>query len=544
MAELSKLQIRAKVLSAVSEIKAADNFNKELADKINEELAQIEDKKALFDIFIKEYLKMNESEYIFTGYIITSLVPSEYLTDKIFEMLQSQSYTDDLKYKLVQLLRTADSSAAVDAIPQYFDNPEEVLDLETERLLEKARFNPEAMLDFLDFVYTVNNNDKTLLLESLKQDYNGDVLANIVYPILYSDFDENFKLLIIEILSDSKSSLALAPLNYIIDTSKNETLKKAAATALKKLKLAGAAEEKAEEFFKSTIQEMKPYEFYITIPDGSGNQALLSSRVTDDELYTFSAVVTNDKSGIVDCFGFFNISKAEFDKIIDKFFASGGKYKINPEYVKYKIDNAFELTKSLNKTFPYEFICWNVLLADIKAENYKENENKSNTDEIINSKDEITEELTKEYTYRWFITSNENTKLKELIDCIYNMEQININDVNELVKSYSDEIFDEKTSYLWKNKVEELVYILKYNDLKDSSLKFQQIIDNDDIFKLFKSIIIQRSIFNNFIIIKDKEKETSKPINIFRKKVTTESKYNIKKIEEITYILQKQWING
>ena len=78
--------------------------------------------------------------------------------------------------------------------------------METQKLLENAVFNPEAMLDFLDFVYAVPKNDKQLLLASLKEDYKGDVLANIVYPILYADFDDEFKLLAIDILSESKSS--------------------------------------------------------------------------------------------------------------------------------------------------------------------------------------------------------------------------------------------------------------------------------------------------------------------------------------------------
>ena len=60
MSQLSKLQIRAKVLSVISELKSVLSYNEELLSKFIEELKDIEDKGSLFDIFIKEYIKMLE----------------------------------------------------------------------------------------------------------------------------------------------------------------------------------------------------------------------------------------------------------------------------------------------------------------------------------------------------------------------------------------------------------------------------------------------------------------------------------------------------
>ena len=145
MAELSKLQIRAKILCAISEIKSAKNLNEDY--KIVQDLKDIKDTKTLFDIFIKEFVKMEEEDYIYSSYIICSIIDKEYIQNKTFEELKSNSYSDEAKYKLVQLLRTIGSTDAVDAIPQYFDNPEKVIDLETQKLMENAVFNPESMLD-------------------------------------------------------------------------------------------------------------------------------------------------------------------------------------------------------------------------------------------------------------------------------------------------------------------------------------------------------------------------------------------------------------
>ena len=248
MATLSKLQIRAKVLSIISEIKSLQAYDNELLSKFVAELQDIEDRNSLFDIFIKEFIKMSEAEYTFCSCILKALVSVDYIQEKVFEMLKSNVYSDDTKYKLVQLLRTVGSNSAFDAIPQYFDNPEEVLDMETQKLLETAVVNPEAMLDFLDFIYAVPQKDKKLLLSSLIEDYSGDMLANIVYPILYADFDDEFKLFVIDILSESKSSLAIEPFKYLSEITDNKDIKDACSVGLKKLKLAGATEEKVIEY--------------------------------------------------------------------------------------------------------------------------------------------------------------------------------------------------------------------------------------------------------------------------------------------------------
>ena len=366
MAELSKLQIRAKVLSVISEIKSINNYDEELLKRFINELQEIDDRKTIFDVFLKEFIKMSENEYMFSGLIIKSLVPVDYVQEKVFDILKQSSYSDEAKYKLVQLLRSIGSNSAYDAIPQYFDNPEEVIDMETQKLLEKAVINPEAMLDFLDFVYAVPKNDKKLLLQSLQEDYKGDVLANIVYPILYSDFDDDFKLKVIDVLAESKSSLAIEAFNYLIKISDNSEIISACEKGLKKLKLAGASEEKALEYFINAIKDTKPAEFYTTIPDGNGNQALLVSRVSSANKYIFEAVVINDNYGVVDCFGFYNISKGEFDKIVNKFYKSDGQYKVSPEYVKSRINHSIDVSIAKKRVLPYEFVCWNILTKDIK----------------------------------------------------------------------------------------------------------------------------------------------------------------------------------
>lgn len=544
MAEFSKLQIRAKVLSAVSEIKSIQSYSEELKNTIVEDLSLIEDKELLFDIFIKEFIKMSEVEYMFASCVLKSLIPQDYIEEKVFEFLKSVSYSDETKYKLVQLLRVVGANSAYDAIPQYFDNPQEVLDKETQKLLETAVFNPEAMLDFLDFVYAVPQNDRRLLLSSLTEDYKGDILANIIYPILYADFDDDFKLTVIEQLSESKSSLAIEPFEYLIKVSSNDEVINACKLGLKKLKIAGASIEKANEYFKSVVKDYAPAQFFTTIPDGNGNQALFVSRVNSQKQYCFQAVVVNDIYGIVDCFGFFSISENEINRIINKFNSTEGKYKVFPEYIKTRINQAVALSIKNKNPLPYEFVCWNVLTKDIKPLD-------KSVKEIIElimpkdefSKDEILDVLTKDYTLRWFIKTEESKKLKECIESLYAQESLTSEFVSEKFNEYLPLIFDDETTQVWKDKLYNLIYLLLTNYAPKDAIKFYSVTNNEDLFKTFKSVVLQRSIFSNFVILKENQKESLLTVNIFKKKNNNSSEYDSKKLDKIIDFLRKKWIN-
>lgn len=545
MTQLSKLQIRAKVLSVISEIKTLRNFNEDAIAKYKSELEQISDKKALFDIFLKEFVKMQEAEYIFSACLLKEIVPEEYINSKVLEELKSSSLSDEYKYKLVQLLRITGGTDNFSEIPSYFDNPEEILDLETKKLLEKAVVNPEAMLDFLDFVSAVSQNDRHLLLNSLSQDYTGDELANIIYPILYSGFDDSFILDCVKILINSRSSLAIAPFEYLIKTSNNEDIVNNCRLGLKQLKFAGASKENADKYFNNIIKDSSPAEFFTTIPDGAGNQALLISRVTSKGKYHLSAVVINDVSGIIDCFGFYNISPDELYRVIDKFYQTEGKYKVPAEYAKTKIQTAVDITIKQKRKFPYEFICWNVLLNDVNLmADSLENIISKKSSAVDISKDEILTLLTKDFTLRWFISPSENDVIKKMVDVFYNMSDIDISFINQEIKNKFNTIFDDNSSNIWQSRLYNLIYLLQENSYSNEADCFYTIVKNNEYFNLFKYVLIQRSIFNHFISLRELCKESLLATNIFRKKNLNEQKHDIKKIDNLIKLMKKSWIDG
>ena len=488
---------------------------------------------------------MQEAEYIFSACLLKEIVPEEYINSKVLEELKSSSLSDEYKYKLVQLLRITGGTDNFSEIPSYFDNPEEILDLETKKLLEKAVVNPEAMLDFLDFVSAVSQNDRNLLLNSLSQDYTGDELANIIYPILYSGFDDSFILDCVKILINSRSSLAIAPFEYLIKTSNNEDIVNNCRLGLKQLKFAGASKENADKYFNNIIKDSSPAEFFTTIPDGAGNQALLISRVTSKGKYHLSAVVINDVSGIIDCFGFYNISPDELYRVIDKFYQTEGKYKVPAEYAKTKIQTAVDITIKQKRKFPYEFICWNVLLNDVNLmADSLENIISKKSSAVNISKDEILTLLTKDFTLRWFISPSENDVIKKMVDVFYNMSDIDISFINQEIKNKFNTIFDDNSSNIWQSRLYNLIYLLQENSYSNEADCFYTIVKNNEYFNLFKYVLIQRSIFNHFISLRELCKESLLATNIFRKKNLNEQKHDIKKIDNLIKLMKKSWIDG
>lgn len=540
MPQLSKLQIRAKVLSAISEIKTIQDLNVDNLNFFVDFFSDIDDKKSLFDIFIKEYLKLNEKEYSFCSCILKEIIPADYMENKIFEFLKSSAYSDELKYKLVQLLRIIGTENSIEAIPQYFNNPQEILDKETKKLLSMAMYNPETMLDFLDFIYSVSNSDKKLLLDSLLADYKGDELANIIYPVLYSDFDKDIKLFVIEILISTKSSIGLGAINYLLKTSDDKDISNSCRLALKKLKLAGASDEKETVCIKEIIKDSTPLNAYSTIPDGAGNQAIIITREHDCGSIIFAAFVVNDKAGIIDCFGFYNISQNEINRIITKFYKSEGKYQVPIEYAKYQLSKAENITTELKKTFPYEFICWNTYTKDISSIEF---DFKNECTGYKATKEEIIDILTEDYTFRWYIKNEDSPKLKNLFDEIYNSELTDISVINNKIKENVNSVFDTAEEKIWINRINQLAYILSINNKKKEAEKFATIVNDKNILELFKAIIIQRSIVNNLVAVKENQKDNLIKTNIFKHKATIDSPYNIKQIDTVLDFLKRNWID-
>ena len=195
------------------------------------------------------------------------------------------------------------------------------------------------------------------------------------------------------------------------------------------------------------------------------------------------------------------------------------------------------------KPFPYEYICWSNMLFNIQPLDFelKDYSNKNCKIQIL-SKDAALSFLTDEYTLRWFLTPNENNTIKQLTDEFYNMDNPNIEYINNRAKQEIDNVFNAETTKLWEDKFYNLIYLLRINNLLKEADNFYTILKEEELFNLFKTVILQRSIFSYYVGIQETIKEMNKTANIFKKKNSNESKFDIKKIENLISILKINWI--
>ncbi|MCD7878857.1 MAG: hypothetical protein LUG16_02860, partial [Candidatus Gastranaerophilales bacterium] len=114
--------------------------------------------------------------------------------------------------------------------------------------------------------------------------------------------------------------------------------------------------------------------------------------------------------------------------------------------------------------------------------------------------------------------------------------------INNLLIENIDTVFDEETLNLWREKFYNLIYLLKQNSKNTDADKFYTILKNDEYFSTFKSVILQRSIFNHFGLVQKNLKDSVLPVNIFRKRNSIAQKYDYKKVSNIVNLLRKNWI--
>ena len=262
-------------------------------------------------------------------------------------------------------MRDIDTDWNYENCSEYLDNPDELVNADTKKILDTAIANPEVQIDFLDFLNSLPDNDKVILLQSLGDDYSKDELANMLVPVFLSQSNTEAGKTALEILGNSKSQLAYHALNSALDFV-DETLISAVKKNLSILKLSGIREDNSIAFYKEILKDSKPYKFCITYPDGHGNQAVIVSRINKQGKVQFVAIVIDDYKGIRDCFGFNEISKFECNTIIERFYRGQRALDLNPELLKAFLVKAEKLSKH---QMPYEYVCWKNLLVDIETEN-------------------------------------------------------------------------------------------------------------------------------------------------------------------------------
>ena len=304
--QLNPFELKNAITTLLNKINSVDDIQNCLADF--EMLDAQEDKKVISKVLFKELSNADTAKIPVICFMLEHYVQKDELVNKLWESLKNQNLQTEVKITILNLLRDLDADWSYESCEEYLNDAQSLLDENTKQLLNTAVINPEVQIDFMDFLTTLRVQDKITLLNSFSEDFESDALANILIPVFVSEPNSPEGKEALKLLADTKSQLALHVLNEMLALSDGE-LSQAIRKSLSTIKISGMREDNTKEFYTKILSNSKPYKFYMTYPDGHGDQALIFTRITNNEKIRFVSIVINIETGIRDCFGFFEISK-------------------------------------------------------------------------------------------------------------------------------------------------------------------------------------------------------------------------------------------
>ncbi len=365
--EISKFQIKAEISLLLQKITSLEEMSREQQLKYLAKLGSISDNEYVVEVLAKELSKVDYKKGQVISLFLQELGTLKQLREVLWGYIKSPNSSDELRDLSGIILKNLGDTTDPEEFLNYLENPKAIVDKETKKLLEIASINPEAQIDFLDFLFSLPDEEQMNLISSLQEDYSSECLVNVIIPAFESRLIPHMDEFLIKIIGETKSPIALFVLNEFLTYSRDEKLNKKAQVSINTLKLSGINPEKHEyPGIKGKITgDTDPYEFHTNIPDGLGNQAIIASRVRVNGDILIMNTVLNDTHGILDCFGFYGISKSDFRRIVDKFQEKSTGIPVTPEYCKYILDKAEKINKTNNSPIPYEYVAWKPLLSDI-----------------------------------------------------------------------------------------------------------------------------------------------------------------------------------
>ncbi len=542
--QLNKIQLKAEVLTAITRLQTLQDATK--VDELLYVLDNQTDKKAVLDTLMRELVKTNEQKAYILCFLLHRLCEKDQLENALWNTLKSPTVSDYVKTVVLNILKDLGNKVDYDNLEEYFESPEDVIDADTKQLLHTAIMNPEAQIDFLDFLYSLSDADAKALVQSLADDYTEDALANILIPVFLHDPSSRSAQIALDELGQSKSQLALHALLEAKEYVDEEFLP-AIKRNISALKLSGVREDNTLDFYKEVLSESKPYESYSSYPDGHGNQALIFSREREDETIQLVATVVSDKWGIVDCFGFNQITKNDFKRIVERFYGDDLPVFINHTVLKTLLMKAEETVHKHGELMSYEYICWRNLLHDIPTEPVPMQyilEDKFEKKTL--TKKELDKICLAEETQKWFLDTDFSIKFYDFTEKLNNnFKKDNYDiDLDEAIDEDLHKLIDKNEEKIWAKRIMNVAY-LKYlaNEKNLAGLFYALYFDEDAKEELFRNII-RKSIYEYYVLIKFKLDSANKTTNLFKRNTNYEDEITITKTqaEKVIEKIEKAWV--
>lgn len=529
---MNKIQIKAEILATISALSTSLKPDASLLT----DLKKIEDKKSVLDILIRELISASEKKAMLICWLMTELIEKNVLNDELWNVIKSPEYNDHVKMIAFNMLKDLGNKIDYDVISGYFEQFNELINEETKQLLDTAIMNPEAQIDFMDFLNAISDNDRILLIKSLEEDYDYDSLANILIPVFLYYIDTEVGYTALEILGRSKSQLAY----HALENAKSfadESLISRINKAISELKMSGIRVDNTEEFYKNILKESEPYKSYVSFPDGHGNMAIIFSRKRPNKTLQFLAIVINPRYGILDCFGFNAMTEQDFYRIVDKFYNYQEKYEVSAGVVKYLLNQAEENSHTNNEPIPYEYICWQSILLDVEPEKPELNIEK----EELNQKD-IDKLCLSEYVQNWFfdeITSDSFNEFITKLSQAYRENNFNV-DLDKFIADNFDNIYT----------AQELAYKLVSFNLA-AYLRYTK--GDNELAKIFYSLgsnyqfltnIIRKSIYEYYVGRRYILKNQRKASGVFQNKQQNTDDFKLLQLDLIISSIEARWVDN
>ena len=529
---MNKLQIKAEVLATLRALSGSTMPEPSLLT----DLKLIEDKKTVLDVLIRELLNADEHKSLLICWLLTELIEKDTLNDELWNVIKSPEYNDHVKMIAFNMLKDLGNKVDYEVISGYFEKFDELINKETKELLETAIMNPEAQIDFMDFLNALTDNDKILLIKSLEEDYANDALANILIPVFLYYMDSEVGETALELLGRTKSQLAFHALEnaqkYVSESMQSKINKELSA-----LKLSGIRVDNTVDFYKEILKESKPYKSYISFPDGHGNMAIIFSRIRANKTLQFLAIVINPRYGILDAFGFNSMNERDFFKIIDKFYNYQEKYEIEAGVVKYLLLQAVEYSYANGDLLPYEYICWESILLDIEPTRPEVNLEKKE----LNQKD-IDKLCLNDYVQNWFYDEITSPEFKEFIDNLSKEFKANNFDI-DLDKYIAD---NYNKIYTAKELAYQMVTfsMSAYLRLLKGDKELAQILYSLGSNYSFLTNILRKSIYEYYVGRRFLLKNQRKSTNLFEQKMNAQpDDFKLLQLDMIISSIEAKWVD-
>ena len=536
----NKLQIRAKLLSAIINLQ---NNTSDLSFVGNtlDDLNTIQDKDAVLEILHKELLKENSEMRDYTiSFLLNELVDKEKIEKLFFETLANTKIKDSVKAKIVTFLREIGKHVNYEQYLTYFENPDEIIDIDTVKLLESAKINPEAQIDFLDFINALAEPEKEMLVESLSNDYDGDNLANILIPLVLANPYSKISQMAIKSLGESKSNLAYPLLASILENIDDPAVRANAQKSMSLLKLSGVKEDVTGEYYKKLLADTPVYKCFVNFPDGHGNTGIIFSRKNQASFIQMFALVVNDIDGIIDCFGFNEISEGEFDRIVNKFYQNDKVTEVDETFCKYLLQNAEKISRLKYEEIPYEYAAWSMITKDIDYENIDLTQWLNN---IVFNAELLKQIYDKGYFDKWFFDVSHNQNFAFVIDKIADNKINNIQEVEKIINEEKYNVFCESFLKIFDHRLLLSAYLARLSGENTFADLLYSLITPSETKDKFIFDILKRSVYEYFLTQKERYENLKNATSIFTRRANKDlQNIDIKYIENCIKTIEENWI--